>query len=118
MDSNEKLASERFPRSAKYHPDWVLAGVSGGGNPLWMTEWLAEASTCVPACGCWTSAAAAHLLGLPAPRIRGAGLGRRPVVQPLGEPERIRDAGVEDGVFPIHADAVAAVCRGFFDAIV
>ena len=43
MDSNERLASERFPRSAKYHPDWVLAGVSGGGNPLWMTEWLAEA---------------------------------------------------------------------------
>ena len=42
MDSNEMLASERFPRSAKYHPDWVLAGVSGGGNPLWMTEWLAE----------------------------------------------------------------------------
>ncbi len=23
--------------------DWVLAGVSGAANPLWMTEWLYEA---------------------------------------------------------------------------
>ncbi len=43
MDSDESLASERFLRSSKYHPEWVLAGVSGGANPLWMTEWLAEA---------------------------------------------------------------------------
>src|SRR5438128_11036336 len=33
--------------------------------------------------------------------------------------QRIRDAGVEDGVFPIHADARALpFAAGFFDAIV
>src|SRR5690242_19065547 len=43
MTSDERLASGRFPRSSRYHPEWVLAGVSGGANPLWLTEWLAEA---------------------------------------------------------------------------
>src|SRR3954452_25210630 len=33
--------------------------------------------------------------------------------------QRIRDAGVEDGVFPIHADARALpFAAGFFDAVV
>ena len=38
-----RLLSERFPRSSAYHPDWVVASVSGGANALLMTEWLAEA---------------------------------------------------------------------------
>ena len=29
------LLSDRFPRSSQYHPDWVLANVSGGANALW-----------------------------------------------------------------------------------
>src|SRR4051794_12256373 len=40
---DERLISRRFPRSSAYHPDWLLAGVSGGANPLWMAEWLSEA---------------------------------------------------------------------------
>src|SRR5438270_12407928 len=43
MAPDERLASERFPRSSRYHPEWVLAGVSGGANPLWLAEWLSEA---------------------------------------------------------------------------
>src|SRR5205809_3991907 len=43
MSSDEQLMSERFPRSAKYHPEWILASVSGAGNALWMTEWLSTA---------------------------------------------------------------------------
>src|SRR6266446_4056223 len=42
MDSDVRLVSERFPRSSKYHPEWVVANASGGANSLWMTEWLAE----------------------------------------------------------------------------
>ena len=38
----ERLISDRFPRASGYHPEWVLAGVSGGANPLWLTEWLSE----------------------------------------------------------------------------
>src|SRR4051812_49836618 len=56
MASEERLATGRFPRSTKYHPDWVLAGVSGGANPLWLTEWLGEAPD-------------------PRPRLRGVDLG-------------------------------------------
>jgi hypothetical protein len=39
---DERLINDRFPRASRYHPAWVLAGVSGGANPLWLTEWLAE----------------------------------------------------------------------------
>ena len=31
---DERLISERFPRASGYHPEWVLAGVSGGANPF------------------------------------------------------------------------------------
>jgi hypothetical protein len=34
---------ERFPRAARYHPDWVVASASGGANALWLAEWLAAA---------------------------------------------------------------------------
>src|SRR5437879_12368464 len=43
MTSDKPLVSERFPRSAKYHPEWVLASVSGAANALWLSEWLAAA---------------------------------------------------------------------------
>ena len=43
MSSDERVVSERFPHSAKYNPDWVLAGISGSANALWMTEWIAGA---------------------------------------------------------------------------
>ena len=39
---NDHLCTERFPRASAYNPDWILAGVSGAANPLWMTEWLCE----------------------------------------------------------------------------
>jgi 2-polyprenyl-3-methyl-5-hydroxy-6-metoxy-1,4-benzoquinol methylase len=40
---DERLTTDRFPRASRYHPEWVLAGVGGGANPLWLTEWLCEA---------------------------------------------------------------------------
>ena len=42
MSMDERLISDRFPRASAYHPEWVLANVSGGANALWMTEWLCE----------------------------------------------------------------------------
>ena len=42
MNPNRPLVSQRFPRASCYHPEWVLAGVSGGANPLWLSEWLTE----------------------------------------------------------------------------
>jgi hypothetical protein len=43
MTSDQRLLSERFSRSSKYHPEWIIASVSGGANPLWLTEWLTTA---------------------------------------------------------------------------
>ena len=37
------LVSERFRRSSKYRPEWVIASASGGANALWLTELRAEA---------------------------------------------------------------------------
>lgn len=37
------LLCDQFPRSNKYHPDWMVAGASGGANALWLTEWLSAA---------------------------------------------------------------------------
>ena len=36
---DDRLTSHRFPRSAAYDPDRILAGVSGGANPLWMARY-------------------------------------------------------------------------------
>lgn len=36
MSVDERLMSDRFPRASGYHPEWVLAGVGGGANPLWL----------------------------------------------------------------------------------
>ena len=42
MTRDERFVSERFPLASGYHPEWVLAGVGGGANPLWLAEWLSE----------------------------------------------------------------------------
>jgi hypothetical protein len=34
MKSDMRLVDERFPRSAKYHPEWIVASMSGGANAL------------------------------------------------------------------------------------
>ena len=48
MSANDWLIDERFPRSNKYHPEWVVANVSGAANPLWLTEWLTTATDLQP----------------------------------------------------------------------
>ena len=41
MTSDKPLVSARFPRSAKYNSEWILASISGAANALWLSEWLA-----------------------------------------------------------------------------
>ena len=120
MTSDKRLVSERFPRSSQYHPEWVIASASGGGQ-------------CAVA-----DRVAHHGAGLAArhagagPRLRRASssifLRREFGVQVWATDlwfsaseniQRVRDAGVEDGVFPIHADARSLpFAADFFDAIV
>ena len=116
----DKLKSERFPRASRYDPDWLIGAVSGAANPLWMTEWLCEALELRPGMrvldlGCGRAASSIFL-------HREFGVQVWAVDLWYGAAEnlrRIRDAGVEDAVFPLHSDARALpFAAEFFDAIV
>src|ERR1700691_4924438 len=120
MISDMPLVSKRFPRAANYNPGWVLASVSGAANPLWLSEWLAvamdlRAGMRVLDLGCGRAASSIFLR-----RGFGAQVGATDLWFSAAENlQRIRDAGAEDGVFPIHADARSMpFAAGFFDAVV
>jgi SAM-dependent methyltransferase len=113
------LASERFPRSAQYHPEWVIASASGGANPLWLTEWLTSALDLragmrVLDLGCGRAASSIFLRREFGVQVWATDLW----FSATENIQRIRDAGVDDGVFPLHADAHALpFAADFFDAI-
>src|SRR5438477_6166512 len=120
MTLDKRLVSERFPRSSKYHPEWVIASVSGGANALWLTEWLAAALDLRPGMrvldlGCGRAMSSIFLC-----REFGVQVWATDLWFSASENlQRIRHAGVEDGVFPIHADARSLpFAADFFDAIV
>ncbi len=120
MTTIELLFSERFPRSSKYNPDWITASASGGANALWLTEWLAEAINLKPGArvldlGCGRAASSIFLC-----KEFGVDVWATDLWFNASENlQRIRDAGVEDRVFPIHADARSLpFASDFFDAVV
>ena len=120
MTSDNRLVSERFPRSSQYHPEWIIASVSGGASSLWLTEWLATAMDLRPGMrvldlGCGRAASSIFLR-----REFGVQVWAADLWFSVSENiQRIRDAGVEDGVFPIHADARSLpFAVEFFDAVV
>ena len=111
---------DRFPLASQYNPDWVLASASGGAHALWLTEWLTEAIELRPdmrvldlGCGRATSSIFLH-------REFGARVWAVDLWHSAAENlQRIRDAGVEDGVFPLRADARSLpFASEFFDVIV
>lgn len=120
MAATDGLTNDRFPRSAKYHREWICASVSGGANALWLTEWLATALDLRPGMrvldlGCGRAASSIFLHREFGVQVWATDLWFD-VSQNL---QRIRDAGVEDGVFPIHADARSLpFAAEFFDAVV
>ncbi|MDP1796271.1 MAG: methyltransferase domain-containing protein [Planctomycetaceae bacterium] len=114
------MISTRFPRASGYHPEWVLAGASGGANPLWLTEWLTEKLDLRPGmrvldlgCGRAMSSIFLH-------REFGVQVWATDLWFSADENrQRIDDAGMSDGVFPLHAEARSLpFASGFFDAIV
>jgi SAM-dependent methyltransferase len=120
VTSDGRLVCERFPRSSRYHPEWVLGSASGGANALWLTEWLAEALELRPGmrvldlgCGRAMSSIFLH-------REFGVQVWATDLWFSASENlQRIRDAGALEGVFPIHADARSLPFGAdFFDAIV
>ena len=109
-----------FPRSEKYNPEWVKSSISGAAPVLWITEWLTQAMDLRPGmrvldlgCGrAMSSILLRHEFGV---QVWATDLW----FSAEENVRRVRDAGMEDGVFPIHADARALPFGAdFFDAIV
>jgi SAM-dependent methyltransferase len=120
MAADNRLVSTRFPRATQYHPDWVLAHASGGANALWIVEWLTSALDLRPGMrvldlGCGRASTSIFLR-----REFGVQVWATDLWFSAAENiQRVRDAGVDDGVFPVHADARALpFAADFFDAIV
>ncbi len=120
MNMDQEFMSPNFPRASAYHPDWIRAGVSGGANPLWMTEWLTGAMNLKPGmrvldlgCGRAMSSIFLH-------KEFGVQVWATDLWTSAAENfQRISDAGMEQSVFPIHADARSLpFAAGFFDAII
>jgi len=120
MTRDPRLISDRFPRASAYNPDWLVAGVSGAANPLWMAEWLAEALELRPGMrvldlGCGRAVSSVFLHREFDVQVWATDLW----FSASENLQRIRDAGAGDGVFPIHADARALpFAADFFDAVV
>ncbi|WP_435008616.1 SAM-dependent methyltransferase [Tundrisphaera lichenicola] len=120
MAPDARFVSDRFPRSSRYHPDWVIANASGGANSLWLTEWLASGMDLQPGMrildlGCGRACSSIFLN-----REFGVQVWATDLWFSASENiRRIRDAGVDGGVYPIHADARSLpFAEDFFDAIV
>ncbi len=99
------LSRSGFPAS-QYHPEWVLTHASGGANALWLTEWLMSAIDVRPGMrvldlGCGRAASSIFLRREFGVQVWATDLW----ISASENFQRIRDAGVEDGVFPLHADA-------------
>lgn len=116
----DRLCSPRFPRSNRYHPDWVISNASGGANALWLTEWLTSALDLQPAMrvldlGCGKASSSIFLRREFNVQVWATDLWTSASENGL----RIRAAGFQEGIFPIHADARSLPFAGeFFDAVI
>jgi SAM-dependent methyltransferase len=118
--SDQPFMSERFPRASKYNLAWILASASGATNVLCMTEWLTEAVDLRPGMkvldlACGRAASSIFLRREFGVEVWAADLW----FSAEENLQRVRDAGVEGGVHPLHTDARALPFEAdFFDAIV
>jgi SAM-dependent methyltransferase len=115
----ELLGNKRFPRSAKYDPEWVLKGWMGP-NVLWLAEWLSEKMELRPGMrvldmGCGKALSSIFLAKEYGLQVWANDLW----ISATENWQRIREAELGNQVFPIYAEAHALpYAEEFFDAIV
>lgn len=110
--------ARRFPRSDSYHPQWIVEN-GMGAHPLWMTEWLCEKMALKPGMrvldlGCGRATSSIFLAREFGVQVWATDLW----IAASENSQRIRDAKLEDQVFPLHCDARSLpFAAEFFDAI-
>src|SRR5918996_4047326 len=116
MDAQQ--IARRFPRTQRYSPEWISEN-GFGGNSLWQTEFLCERLELRPGMrvldlGCGRAKSSIFLA-----REFGVEVWATDLWIAASENwQRIRDAGLEKQVFPLHCDARALpFAAEFFDAI-
>jgi SAM-dependent methyltransferase len=117
--ARELLKNDRFPRSVKYDPVWVLKGWMGP-NVLWLTEWLCEKMDLKPGMKVLDMGCGKALSSIFLAREFGVQVWANDLwVSATENWQRIREAGMENMVYPVHAEAHdLPYAEGFFDAIV
>ena len=115
----ELLSLDRFPRSSRYDPVWVIENEMGP-NVLWLTEFLCEAMHLRPGMRVLDLGCGKALSSIFLAREFGVQVWATDLWIPATEnAHRIRAAKLEDQVFPIHADARhLPYADEFFEAIV
>jgi cyclopropane fatty-acyl-phospholipid synthase-like methyltransferase len=115
----DRLTLPRFPRSATYDPQWMVANAMGP-NPLWLTEWLCQRLPLEPGMrvldlGCGRAVTSIFLAREYGVDVTAADLW----VRPDENWSRIVAAGLAGRVTPVHAEAHdLPFAPGYFDAIV
>ena len=113
------LYRPEFPRSNDYDPDWVMTNQMGP-NALWLIEWISESLELKPEMrvldlGCGTAMTSIFLAREFGVQVWAADLW----ISPDDNRQRICDAGVDDRVFPLKAEAHALpFAKEFFDVVV
>lgn len=113
------LTLDEFPRSAAYDPEWVLENLMGP-NVLWLTEALTQVLSLEPGMrvldmGCGRAVSSIFLAKEFGVEVWATDLW----IKASDNWQRIRDAGMQDRAFPIHAEAhTLPFADGFFDAAV
>ena len=115
-----RLDPERFPRASRYHPAWAAAAVSGGANPLLLTEWLTQALPLRPGMRVLDLGSGPGASSVFLAREHDVGVWSVDLWFPARERQRRAEgAGVGGRVHALRADARSLpFAAEFFDAVV
>lgn len=112
------MKNERYPLSSKYDPDWILQNAMGSHN-LWLQESLAQEMNLKPGMraldlGCGKAISSIFLAKEFGLKVCATDLW----IDSAENWGRISESGMEDIIFPIHADAhELPFADGYFDVL-